>query len=230
MKPTKDQIEALYGFTRRHFVEHYDLQTELVDHLAQGIEEQWAENPHMSFDQALKAEFRKFGVFGFHDVIKEKTRAMEKKYWKILWSLYKSYLRPPKILMFILMTIAVYTVISILPYENRGYFIALFFVGVMSVIFIKSIKNRKRLKEKSKKWMLEDMILNHGTSIAFVNLGLQFCINPWILNKALYSPLGSLVMTFLLTAMALLFYVMVFEIPPRTEEFLMKTYPEYKME
>ena len=33
-KLTSEQIDQLYLFTRQHFVEYYDLQTELVDHLA----------------------------------------------------------------------------------------------------------------------------------------------------------------------------------------------------
>ncbi|MDC1464178.1 hypothetical protein N8387_00675 [Polaribacter sp.] len=34
MKLTETHIQELYKFTRKHFVEHYDVQTELVDHLA----------------------------------------------------------------------------------------------------------------------------------------------------------------------------------------------------
>ena len=83
MKLTSEQIERLYQFTRQHYVEWYDLQTELVDHLANAIEQQWQENPKISFEEALQIEFKKFGVFGFMDVIKEKQVALSKKY-KIL--------------------------------------------------------------------------------------------------------------------------------------------------
>ncbi len=69
MKLSKEQIQKLYTFTHQHYVEYYDLQTELVDHLANAIEEQWQENPKLSFDEALQIEFKKFGVFGFMDVV-----------------------------------------------------------------------------------------------------------------------------------------------------------------
>ena len=36
MKLNNQHIEQLYTFTRQHFVEHYDVQTELVDHLSLG--------------------------------------------------------------------------------------------------------------------------------------------------------------------------------------------------
>jgi hypothetical protein len=42
-------------------MEWYDLQSELVDHLANAIETQWQENPKLSFNEALNKEF-KFGV------------------------------------------------------------------------------------------------------------------------------------------------------------------------
>lgn len=57
MKLSGEQIQELYKFTRKHFVIHYDLQTELVDHLANGIEEQWREYPERSFKDARLREF-----------------------------------------------------------------------------------------------------------------------------------------------------------------------------
>jgi len=41
-KLTGKQVEELYAFTQKHYVPYYDLQTELVDHLSNGIEEQWS--------------------------------------------------------------------------------------------------------------------------------------------------------------------------------------------
>ena len=80
MKLTPEQIERLYLFTRQHYVEWYDLQTELVDHLANAIEQQWQENPKISFEDALQKEFKKFGVFGFMDVVEKRQAAMNKLY------------------------------------------------------------------------------------------------------------------------------------------------------
>ena len=62
MKLSENQIQKLYAFTRTHYVEHYDLQTELVDHLANGIEAQQQKALRLPFNDALKKEFEKFGV------------------------------------------------------------------------------------------------------------------------------------------------------------------------
>jgi hypothetical protein len=53
MKLTTLQIDQLFTFTRQHYVEWCDLQSELVDHLANAIKAQWQENPTFTFDQAL---------------------------------------------------------------------------------------------------------------------------------------------------------------------------------
>ena len=83
MKLTPAQIDQLYTFTRQHYVEYYDLQTELVDHLANAIEEQWQENPKLSFDDALNIEFKKFGVLGFTELINKRRKALRNKYIRI---------------------------------------------------------------------------------------------------------------------------------------------------
>jgi hypothetical protein len=65
-------------------VEYYDLQTELVDHLANDMEVIWQKQPTLSFEQARDASFKKFGVFGFMDVVGERQKAMTKRYIAIM--------------------------------------------------------------------------------------------------------------------------------------------------
>ena len=52
MKLTASQIDNLFKFTCKHYVYHYDVQSELVDHLANDIESIWQETPNLSFEQA----------------------------------------------------------------------------------------------------------------------------------------------------------------------------------
>ena len=66
MKLNPSQIDRLFTFTRQHYVEYYDLQTELVDHLAHAIEAQWQEKPKLSFEDALNIEFKKFVFAGIN--------------------------------------------------------------------------------------------------------------------------------------------------------------------
>ena len=88
-KITQEQNDQLFAFTIKHFVEYYDLQNELTDHLANAIEERWKTEPNLSFDDALKQEFKKFGIFGFMGVVESRQAALNKKYKKLMWGYMK---------------------------------------------------------------------------------------------------------------------------------------------
>ena len=102
---TPSQINQLYLFTRQHYVEYYDLQSELVDHLANAIEAQIELSPKLTFDEALQIEFKKFGVFGFMDVLYKRRAVLNKKYYKIVWQYFKDFFGVPKIVFTIAITL-----------------------------------------------------------------------------------------------------------------------------
>src|SRR6185436_6113077 len=99
MKLIKEQIDRLYQFTIQHYVEYYDLQTELVDHLANAIEQQWQENPKISFEDALQTEFKKFGIFGFTDLVEKRRFALQEKYQKIALGYMNEFFKLPMIIL-----------------------------------------------------------------------------------------------------------------------------------
>ena len=98
MKLTESHIQELYKFTRKHYVEHYDVQSELVDHLANDIENIWIEKPKLTFEQARETSFKKFGIFGFMDVVEAKQKQLRKKYNSILFKFMKEWFSVPKII------------------------------------------------------------------------------------------------------------------------------------
>jgi hypothetical protein len=112
LKLTPEQIDRLYQFTRQHYVEWYDLQTELVDHLANAIEQQWQENPKISFEDALQIEFKKFGIFGFMDVVEKRQAALNKRYNKIVWQHFTAFFTIPKIISTIFSIATVYVALK----------------------------------------------------------------------------------------------------------------------
>ena len=140
MKLTPQQIDRLYQFTRQHYVEWYDLQTELVDHLANSIELQWQENPKIDFEDALKIEFKKFGVFGFMDVIAEKQVALSKKYKKFVWNELVTFFTLPKIILTVLFTIFFYYLFQYLFLKSLldAFHLLIAFVGIIFAFKINS--------------------------------------------------------------------------------------------
>ncbi len=228
MKLSAEQIERLYQFTRQHYVEYYDLQTELVDHLANAIEEQWQQNPKLSFEEALQIEFKKFGVFGFMDVVEQRQSALNKKYNKLVLNELKTFFSVPKIIGTIS---AVGIVFYLLKYLQESLFIVqtLFFFLIISYFIGISIllrRNKIRRKQNGKKWLLKEIIYGYSSTAGLINIPIQFAIH---IDDAKYNDGFLILVSFLLIILALTEYVMLILIPSKAEDFLKQTYPEYKM-
>lgn len=228
MKLSAEQIERLYQFTRQHYVEYYDLQTELVDHLANAIEEQWQQNPKSSFEEALQIEFKKFGVFGFMDVVEQRQSALNKKYNKLVLNELKTFFSVPKIIGTIS---AVGIVFYLLRYLQESLFIVqtLFFFLIISYFIGISIlirRNKIRRKQNGKKWLLKEIIYGYSSIAGLINIPIQFAIH---IDDAKYNDGFLILVSFLLIILALTEYVMLILIPSKAEDFLKETYPEYKM-
>ncbi len=95
---TEDQITGLFDFVRRKRVRFYDLQVELVDHLATGIEQIWEEEPQASFENARDRVYREFGITGFAHVVDARMNAIGKQVWREAGSFLLSRLYFPEIL------------------------------------------------------------------------------------------------------------------------------------
>ncbi|HUH51563.1 MAG TPA: hypothetical protein VLZ11_05660 [Flavobacterium sp.] len=232
-KLSQEQIQQLYVFTRQHYVEHYDLQTELVDHLANGIELQMQENPNLNFDAALHNEFKKFGIFGFSDIVEKRSWALEKKYWKFIWKAMLSFFGIPKIIISLSMLYIVYQILLLGSTTEYTYLPLLILVPFV-VLAIKVFKNAKmykrKLKSNHKRWMLEERIFGYGSGMVLLNLIAQLMLNGrYILFVEHLPQFYVLLIAIGVTAIYLLGYLMIYFLPQRAEQFLSQQYPEYRL-
>ncbi|MFC4738448.1 hypothetical protein ACFO3U_00420 [Flavobacterium ponti] len=229
MKLNEEQIERLYQFTRQHYVEWYDLQTELVDHLANAIEEQWQQNPKLSFEEALQIEFKKFGVFGFMDVVEKRQAALNKKYNKIVWSHFKEFFSIPKIIG----TASVFIILVLIMLKFEFAHIVVISLFVISTIFffvgiIKlSIRNKKQNKISGKRWLYKDIIYGLGTFGGLSYLPIQIALQLYDKINFL-NLISSVIISITVISVFLFNYIVLFIIPSKAEEYLKETYPEYE--
>jgi hypothetical protein len=228
VKLSAEQIEKLYVFTRQHYVEYYDLQTELVDHLANAIEAQWQENPKLSFEQALQVEFKKFGVFGFMEVVEKRQVALNKKYNTLVLNELKTFFSVPKI-------IGTFSVIGIVfylsKYLQQGIHIVQSLFLVLCVLFFVGLsilakRNKKNSKATGKKWLLKEIIFGYSSLTGLLYLPIQFAIR---IDGENFTNWLLLLFSFLLIVLVLLEYIVLILIPSKAEDFLKETYPEYEI-
>jgi len=132
-KLTPEEINQLFDFCRKHYVNQYDLQIELVDHMASAIETSWILEPNISFQLALKQTYKEFGIYGFSKLKSAKEKALRKKYNRLLWQFVGNYFRLPKIIMTVASTLVIFTFLRFIKNDGLliGFYIFLFFPFAM---------------------------------------------------------------------------------------------------
>jgi len=228
MKLTESQIEQLFTFTQKHYVDWYDVQTELVDHLANGIEEYLQQNPNVTFESALNSEFKKFGIMGFNDVIEEKTKALNKHYRVLVWKYFKDFFKLPKIILTLFLIWGYYSLLVFI--ENRFWlllitcFILLFFPLRFFYKQVKCIKFLK--KETNKKWLFDSVVLQLGGLSQIFNIGIYVSIILDLERRTL-STTTLIVLSSFIIVFALVLYVSIFVVAPKLRKNMVNQHPEY---
>lgn len=229
---SSDETVKLYAFTRAHYVEYYDLQTELVDHLANGIESLWAEKPSLPFEDALQIEFKKFGVFGFTDLVAERQKKMSKRYNKLIVSILKTYFTIPRLFLTSMLMLLLYLFLSIVTYKEYVV-VGLLLISLVVMLYktvMYKIKQKQLKKRKQKLWMFEEIIYTHGQSFALFQIVVFF--PPHILRtenliKVMSYSAGVFLVSVILTIFLIGVYVVVKVIPSKAKEHISKVHPEY---
>ncbi len=229
MKLNPKQIERLYQFTREHYVEWYDLQTELVDHLAHAIEEQWQQNPKISFEDALQIEFKKFGVFGFMEVVEKRQITLRKQYNKLVWSHFKDFFSIPKIIGTLSSIGLLFFIMQRFPFAHIVV-ITLFMVSSL-IFWIEIIrmsrKNKRQSKLSGKKWLYKDIIFSFGSFGGLSYLPLHIALQ--LMDQLQFNAFASIIISLTVVSVLLFNYIILKIIPSKAEYYLKETYPEYEL-
>ena len=169
----------------------YDLQIELVDHLANKIEAEMAADKAISFERAQGNVYASFGIFGFAKIVREKEEALRKAYKKLLWQEIGKQFTWPNLIRSLAILGLIFTVVfqfSILKHANATlvlYCIDIGFNGRFSVIkinwnFLRKSK-KKKISTKKNLMILQNLPAFSVSSIIYF----QFMIMRY--NKVLFT-------------------------------------------
>lgn len=159
---TEAHFRELQRFTAKHFVEYYDVQLELVDHLATAIEESWGSDPSISFEVALQREFKKFGVFGFTVLIENRQSDLQKYYYRKMWKCFKSFFGVPKIILTLALVYVIFFITTQLEDYADSFYLYIFSgLGLLLTLdlYVYHRKIKRQQKETQKKWLIESVSL-----------------------------------------------------------------------
>lgn len=174
MTLTPEQIDALYAFTRKKFVPWYDLQVELVDHLAERIAEEMQRDKALNFEKALTRVYAAFGIFGFAEIVRERSALLQKESNRQLWVEIKSQFN----LNNFLKSIAIFAIIIFAVFNTELLFVA---IGSILLLIVDLIFFRKfslfRMQVRSKKKLMVTQhlpILSLGSFIYIQFVGMRY--------------------------------------------------------
>ena len=227
-KLTAEQIEELHEFCYFRSVWHYDVQVEIVDHLASAIEKLWETNPTLPFDEAMYLVGEQFGGdLGFATIKQEKEKALRKKYRYLLWQFVADYYKFPKMMITLLLTFTSYTALYFS--ENDQWIIislvSLFF-GFM--LFYNIYYRRKHFQLKVKEgysFLLEEISIKGLLYNSGIGFGGVFIHEAQ--QQVDFSTAGSVIFSTLISLYLVLLYGDCFFIPKKIREHFKVQFPQF---
>jgi len=226
---TTQQIDELFAFCRRHYVQHYDVQTELVDHLANAIEEKMQQHTQLSFERALDEVYAGFGYKGFAGVVEAKMNAINKQSQRMRWYYFRSYFTWPKAAFTLCLCALVFFIHSVCPAEVLKWILLVFpLIYLIAEIFI-VIKYYKESKKIKRKLVLTNMLYTFpGISVMYYNITINifhFNLKTWYQHPDLISDISyyTCALTFILLVLLSLACLSV------TENLLAKALKDYPL-
>jgi hypothetical protein len=228
---TTEETKKLFEFCRNHYVNHYDVQIELVDHLASAIEELWKTDADLSFNEALKSTFKKFGIYGFSKIKNQKRKALKRKYNRLLWSFFAEFYRWPRLVMTIAFTFGLFILFQLVENSLVIFYAYLSALIIFVIVYLFTWYRRFKFKT-GKKFLLIDYL--HGVLSTLLILITQIpnLIFHLILNVEsgavkIENPMILFGISLVLVACGILIYGQMVFIPQKIKQHFFETFPEF---
>lgn len=227
-KLTPEEIENLYEFCYFRSVFHFDVQVEIVDHLASAIEELWKTNPELPFEETVYMLGEQFGGdLGFAIIKKEKEKALRKKYRRLLWQYVGDFYKFPKIMITLMLSLSTYMAL-IYTKNDQWIFIFLLVLFIGFSLFYNSYYKRKYLQFKIKEgytFLLSEISFKGVLYYTGITCGGIFFTRAT--HEFHFSTVGSIIFSVCISIYLVLLYGDCFFIPKKIHEHFNEQFPQF---
>ncbi len=226
-KVSPKELEELHEFCFFRSVVHYDMQVELVDHLATAIEERWNTNPKLPFQKALEQVDQQFGGHaGFVIIREEKEKAMRKKYRRLLWNFVAAYYKFPKILITFSLFLGIFTALQF--FGNDLWIVSsmvIMFFAFSLFYFLYYFPRYVKIKVEAKQSFLLNQITLKGITSKTMLLSGGFVSSLSHISQ--FSMFQSVLFSTLASLFIVLVYADCFFIPKKIHEHFSAQFPQF---
>lgn len=213
---TQSQIDRIFEFTAQKYIKYYDVQLELVDHVASRIEDMMAADAQLQFEVALQRVYKSFGVFGFTKVQNERVSELEGYWRRKLWICMKRYFTLPLLIFTLLLSILI---LSLLLYAGSYAYHGILICSMLAAGIYKICGNRVAIKHKT--------LYQHSFSQITAGCSTAVCYPLFMSNvQGLFSAHLWVVyfVAFYIAVFIILIWVVVVELPRHMDEQLRLRY------
>ncbi|SHE91788.1 hypothetical protein SAMN05444278_10898 [Psychroflexus salarius] len=175
-------LKRLYQFTREHFVVYVDVQRIFVKELAEGIKQQWEQNPDLKFETALERQFKTYGIYGFSDRNDTIVQKLQTYYLKVSIKYSLEKLLSKNILLSLLLAFLVYYLFFGLGWQ--AYYLLTFAILFIIGAFYLHFRHQRKLNKSRKSHtasLINETIKTGGNSGMVTLILVQF---PLQISKA----------------------------------------------
>ncbi|QTE21560.1 hypothetical protein [Polaribacter cellanae] len=171
MDLTKAQLLQIDNYVYVSGIKYYDVRTEIVDHFANILEEKLDKTPDLDFKKEIQNIHRNFSDRGFSKLLKEKTSAVQKQFYKMFFKHLITFFKLPKIIISGALFYVLYLLMNrFQDKENFFAIISYLCFAVVMLLFFSLFINRKK-----KEIFLKTNMNN--TFFLFVNFGSTYFVN-----------------------------------------------------
>lgn len=146
MEISKEQLLQIDQYLLKCGVKFLDVRSEIVDHFASILEKKLNNNPGLDFNKEIQNIHSDFKDNGFKNLLKEKTKSVQKRFYKQSIAQLITFFKLPKILIMVALFCALYWSMSFME-ETASFFSVLsgvlIFLG-FRLLFNVNMRNSKK--------------------------------------------------------------------------------------
>lgn len=149
MELTKEQLLQIDNYVFSCGIKYYDVRTEIVDHFANILEQKLAKNPDINFKKEIQNIHRNFSDRGFSNLLKDKTKAVQKKFYRATLKHLITFFKLPRILISAGIFYALFLLMNLFE-DKKDFFFGLYSILLLIVFYVfYQIKQTKKNNKES---------------------------------------------------------------------------------
>jgi hypothetical protein len=123
MELTNQQLIQIEKYISSCGIKFYEVRAEIVDHFASILEQRLDENPDLDFRKEMISIYKGFSDFGFKKFLKEKTKSVQKRFYKDSLNHLITFFKLPKIIISLGLLFSLVLIMSF--FEDKDAFFSL---------------------------------------------------------------------------------------------------------